>query len=110
MFYVVIVCFYSRNDCFTGFQGLYHYHSSILPIRAAPGTSLSEREIEFNSEFSSYGTVENVFAHIKHWAVCRLPFCYSDKETMKETHHLVWICAAAFVNRYNVPLRDLSDK
>lgn len=90
-----------------GFKGVDRHHLTILPIEEHGKGELDEDEKEFNNEFSGYRTVvENVFAHIKQWSICKQPFRgRTSIDNITQEHHMIWAVCAGFVNRYTVPIR-----
>lgn len=74
-----------------GFKGVQQLHPVFLPIEENGKGPLTEQEKQFNNKFSSYRTVmENVFAHIKHWTICKNTFrTKTSLEATLELHHKI---------------------
>lgn len=71
----------------------------ILPVT---GDDLTGKEEEFNNEFASIRTVvENVFAHIKQWKMCKHIFKINGElnEGLKK-HNNIWRVSAFLVNEF----------
>lgn len=91
-----------------GFKGTDKLHKVVLPIEENGKGPLDSNETKFNNEFCAIRTVvENVFAHIKQWSICRYPFrANKGMDKMREEHNMVWTVCTAMVKRFIGPFRS----
>jgi hypothetical protein len=83
---------------YVGLDKLVAPNPVILPV-SKPKTREQE---EFNNEFAAIRTiVENVFAQIKKWKMCKNTFKINgDINNAKEKHNQIWRAACFLVNEY----------
>ena len=83
----------------------------VVPVTPTNNWPLTPEEVAFNNDFASIRTiVENVFAQIKKWKMCKNTFKINgDLETAQEKHNQIWRAACFLVNEFVVMHRSINN-
>jgi len=93
--------------CDAGFTAIDSYPNFIVSLKKPKNGELTPEQVLYNNRIKSIRiVVENVFSHLKRWAICsdllRSPVINGNAN---EVHHKLWRIVAGFHNNYGEELR-----
>jgi len=90
-----------------GFTSVLNYDNFMVSLKKPPNEELTPEQENFNNKLKSIRiVVENVFASIKRWHICRDSIRASvGTEEAQEFHHKFWVIIAALHNMFTPSLR-----